>query len=103
MFDGLLNNLVSIIFTLVGNLVNTFMTPFINLVLNVVPDAQTHYTNISIFFQQASIYVTCIYRWFLFTKEMFQVLFVYWFARFSIYVISAGVRTILRFWNTFKP
>ena len=77
MFEGLLNTLVMGIFNVIATLANTFMTPFINAILLIFPDLQESYGYIVIFLNYAFTYLTCIYRWLLFTPAMFSLLFTY--------------------------
>lgn len=97
MFESFVNTLFVGIYTMIGGLISAIMSPFVNAVLQLVPDAEARFLDINAFFMQAGTYVTCIYRWLLFTKPMFQILFVYFGVKFAIFMITSVISLIFRF------
>lgn len=88
--------ILSGIFGLLGPIADGMLAPLYGIILGIVPDISGNFDNINQFLTGASTYVTCIYRWFLFTKDMFSILFLYMFAKYSIQVVSAGISMIFR-------
>lgn len=95
--------LLRFIFTVVSNMMQMLMSPFISVIVNMFPDVQAHFINIAHFLSSAFTYLTTIYRWFLFTTPMFLALFDYFAIKFSIWVVACAVRAGLKFYNTLKP
>ena len=101
--DSFLNVLVSFVFILVGNIANNFIAPFVNIIVMAFPSSSQYFDSINLFLTSAVTYVGCIYRWFLFTPAMFNMLFGYFIAKYGIWVIALGVRATIRFYRWLKP
>lgn len=101
--SSLLETLLSGVVTLIGVIVDWVMTPYINTLISLFPSMDDVFSNIVAFFEYATTFVTCVYRWFLFTRPMFVLLFGYFVAKFSIWVLANTYRVGVRFYNYFKP
>lgn len=102
-FEFLQNNFFATMFNIIAGIVNTVFTPVINTIVSLVPDSASRFNDILVFFEQAFTFVGFVYRQFLFLPSMFQVLFVYWFTRFSIFIVANSIRFVLRIYNMLKP
>lgn len=95
--------LINFIFNVVSTIAQAFMTPVINIIFAMIPDLTVHAEHVFQWFNLAFQYLTCVYRWFLFTPAMFVLLFDYFAIKFTIWVTACGLRFALKLWNTLKP
>ena len=100
---GILQTFVAWVFSIITTLVDLVMTPFINGIIALFPATQVYFQSVVDFFQVAFTYVTCVYRWFLFTPQMFILLFTYFFAKYGLWVAGNVARVGIRFYRWFKP
>ena len=99
----MLSMLITFVFTIVANLVNTMMKPFIAMILLIFPNTTTELGHVITWFGYAFQYLGCVYRWFLFTPLMFQLLFDYFAVKFAVYIAASAIRSALKLYNTLKP
>ena len=58
----MLEMLMRFVFNIVSSLMQTMITPFIAVIVNLFPSAQVYFTYIVTFFANAFTYLTTIYR-----------------------------------------
>lgn len=95
--------LINAIFNIVTTISQAILTPFISVLFALFPDLSTQLGYVLQWFGMAIQYLTCVYRWFLFTPEMFVVLFDFFALRFTIFVLSSSIRAAIKLWNDLKP
>ena len=100
---GLLNGLVNLVFIVISSIMDAIMTPFVNIVLTLVPDLTTPVLNFQAFLASGFTYLTCIYRWLLFTPEMFSALFLYFLTKYAIFITTNAVRLAIKLYDKLKP
>lgn len=100
---NLLGILLSTVFIIISQIVQSFMAPFISVILGMFPSLSPAVANILNFLDTFTVYVTTILRWFLFTPAMWLMIFDYYFIKFSIWVLASAIRVALKLYNILKP
>lgn len=99
----MLELLLRFVFEIIANINNIIATPIVNVVVGMFPDTAGHFENILAFFEQAFTYLTTILRWLLITQPMMLALFDYFFVKWSVWIISCGVRFAIKMYDKLKP
>lgn len=97
------NIVISILFGIVSTINNLFLAPLIYAILVIFPDMSNYINYFIYFLNDASTYVSTILRLLLFNRTMMLVLFTYFVMKWTIWVASCAIRSVLKVYNILKP
>lgn len=99
----MLQMLINFIFNIILTIVQIVLSPFFNALFALFPAVGQYFSHITEFFSSAIMYVGTILRWFLFTPEMWTLLFDYYVIKYGVYILVVAIKFTITMYNKLKP